>query len=142
MGGGTPVPKTDSTNYGNKTDIKDETVDSFKDMESFEWAESAVNKLFSEGIVSGDGLGYFRPEDNITREEFVKMLVLTFDISSAHQENMTFNDVVSDEWYYPYLQTAFQGGIVKGISEYTFWCRNVCFKTGRCRTYKPCYEAY
>ena len=23
MGGGTPVPKTDSTNYGNKTDIKD-----------------------------------------------------------------------------------------------------------------------
>lgn len=120
LGGGTPVPKTDSTNYGNKTDIKDETVDSFKDMESFEWAESAVNKLFSEGIVSGDGLGYFRPEDNITREEFVKMLVLTFDISSAHQENMTFNDVVSDEWYYPYLQTAFQGGIVKGISEDTF----------------------
>ena len=120
LGGGTPVPKTDSTNYGNKTDIKDETIDSFKDMESFEWAESAVNKLFSEGIVSGDGLGYFRPEDNITREEFVKMLVLTFDISSAHQENMTFNDVVSDEWYYPYLQTAFQGGIVKGISEDTF----------------------
>ena len=70
------------------------------------------------------------------------MLVLTFDISSAHQENMTFNDVVSDEWYYPYLQTAFQGGIVKGISEDTFGCRNVCFKTGRCRTYKPCYEAY
>ena len=61
LGGGTPVPKTDSTNYGNKTDIKDETVDSFKDMESFEWAEGAVNKLFSEGIVSGDGLGYFRP---------------------------------------------------------------------------------
>lgn len=119
-GGGTPVPKTDSTNYGNADNGKDDITDGFKDMESFEWAENAVNKLFSEGIVSGDGSGYFRPKDNITREEFVKMLVLTFDISSVNQEDMTFNDVVSDEWYYPYLQTAFQSGIVEGISEDTF----------------------
>lgn len=119
-GGGTPVPKTDSTDYGNADNKKDDITDGFRDMESFKWAENAVNKLFSEGIVSGDGSGYFRPKDNITREEFVKMLVLTFDISSVSQEDMTFNDVGVDEWYYPYLQIAFQSGIVKGISKDTF----------------------
>lgn len=120
LGGGTPVPKTDSTNYGNKTDIKDETIDSFKDMEGFEWAEEAVTKLFAESIVSGDGSGYFRPRDNITREEFVKMLVLTFNITADEQTDMTFSDADKEQWYYPYLQTAFSAGVIKGISNDKF----------------------
>ena len=120
LGGGTPVTKTDSANYGNKTDIADENIDGFKDMEGFEWADEAVTKLFDESIISGDGSGYFRPKDSITREEFVKMLVLAFNIISVNQADMTFNDVDRNQWYYPYLQAAFQAGIIKGISEDAF----------------------
>ena len=119
-GGGEPVQRTDSTNYGDTNSGTEDITDGFKDMDNFEWAENAVNKLLSESIISGDGSGNFMPENNITREEFVKMLVLIFDISPINQEDMTFNDINSDEWYYPYLQIAFRSGVVNGISEDTF----------------------
>lgn len=46
----------------------------FKDQNEISpWAEDAVNKLADEGIMVGSD-GYFRPKDNITREEFAVVI--------------------------------------------------------------------
>lgn len=37
------------------------------------WAESEIEKAYSTGIINGDGDGTFRPDDTITRAEYVKM---------------------------------------------------------------------
>ena len=39
------------------------------------WAEAEIDAAASAGIVNGDGNGLFRPNDTVTRAEYVKMLV-------------------------------------------------------------------
>lgn len=48
--------------------------DNFNDI-SGHWAESDIEKAFASGIVNGDGDGSFRPDDTITRAEYVKMFI-------------------------------------------------------------------
>ena len=48
----------------------------FKDMEQTAWAKEAVESLYKNGILSGDGNGNFLPDSNVSREEFVKIAVL------------------------------------------------------------------
>ncbi|MBQ9914708.1 MAG: peptidylprolyl isomerase, partial [Clostridia bacterium] len=41
------------------------------------WAEEEIGKAYEAGIVKGDGNGLFRPDDTVTRAEYVKMVVAT-----------------------------------------------------------------
>lgn len=45
----------------------------FKDIKGH-WAEKYIEKLYDYGIVSGDGMGSYRPNDPVTRAEAAKML--------------------------------------------------------------------
>ncbi len=47
----------------------------FKDVESGHWASGAIYALYGMGIINGDELGNFNPEDNVTVSEAAKMLV-------------------------------------------------------------------
>ena len=121
-GGGGKIPVT-SPSSGNTEDIKDptdyenpgKTDEPFNDMAGFQWAKDAVYSLRSMGIVSGSDSGVFRPQDNITREEFVKLIVLAFDLQPAGDIYMQFADADAGQWYYPYLQIGYSAGIIKGI---------------------------
>lgn len=91
----------------------------FTDIENVEWAQEAITALAGKNIVSGDGNGTFRPSDFVTREEFVKMLVLTLNITvSSASEN--FDDIDSSDWCHPYVAAAISAGIVNGINANTF----------------------
>ena len=97
---------------------KQETV-IFSDIADAEWAKQAINSLASKNIISGYGNGTFRPNNFVTREEFVKMLVLTLGISlSASSEN--FDDIDSSDWCHPYVCAAVSAGIVNGIDDTIF----------------------
>ncbi len=98
-------------------DIK--PVVSYTDVNENDWYYSYVTELTEKEIVSGDGTGYFNPADNVTREQFLKMLVEATDIETEEAEN-TFADVLSDEWYKPYVLKAKKFGIVTGISKTEF----------------------
>ena len=39
------------------------------------WANDELEKAYTNGVISGDGDGRFRPDDTVSRAEFVKMLV-------------------------------------------------------------------
>lgn len=93
----------------------------FLDIDGVPWAAEAIAGLKSKGILDGDGSGNFEPYRTVTREEFLKMLLLTFEIKidTAKTEN-PFADCVPGEWYAPYVTAAYEDGIIKGMSDGRF----------------------
>lgn len=77
----------------------------FKDVSSSHWAESAIERWHDEGILNGDGNGNFRPEDSVTRAEFVTMLVRIFEPEAA-ADITSYKDVKKSAWYYDYIAKA------------------------------------
>ena len=91
----------------------------FSDLGGYDWAKDAIIKLADRGIINGMGDGSFNPGEIVTREQFVKMLVLAFGIDVPDEE-CDFSDTVSGSWYTPYISAAYKSGIVKGISDTEF----------------------
>lgn len=75
------------------------------------WAYSYIEYLSNKGIVNGNN-SMFNPSSNVTRAEFVKMLVEAFAVSKS--ESTPFNDVDASAWYAPYVGGAFSTGLVMG----------------------------
>ena len=122
-GGGASRPST-STNAGiplPEIKVEEEkptpTQEGFSDMNESHWAYGTVMSLVEKGIVNGTD-GKFMPEDNVTREQFVKMLVLA--AKSEEKGEVSFADVPSDAWYYEYVSAAKNNGIVNGVSQTHF----------------------
>lgn len=87
----------------------------FTDLESVQWAKEGINYLAKKGIINGKGDGLFAPQDNITREEFVKMLVVAFDIYDEAAQSQ-FDDAAQNEWYYKYVSSGVKAGLINGVS--------------------------
>ena len=91
----------------------------YYDVAAGSWYADAVKKLTEKKIVSGDGSGMFYPLSSVTREQFVKMLLLASGTELKEVPN-TFGDVAADSWYAPYVATALNLGIVRGVSDSEF----------------------
>lgn len=91
----------------------------YADVPDNEWYAPYIKTLTEKGIVSGDGSGYFYPQNNVTREQFVKMLVLAAG-EELTEDIYYFDDVNMNAWYVPYVMTAKNTGIIQGITETTF----------------------
>lgn len=96
----------------------------FTDVGASHWANEAVEYLYNAGIISGVGEGRFEPEASVMREQFVKMIVVAFDIPIGNIEN-TFDDVDTQQWYSPYILAAFNAGIINGYSDSVFGVGNM-----------------
>lgn len=97
-----------------KEEAKEE-IKGFADMDASHWASTAVSALAERGVISGDENGNFRPNSGITREEYVKMVVVAFGVKAA-ENNFAFLDVFDNDWYFEYVGAAYEAGIVNGIS--------------------------
>jgi endo-1,4-beta-xylanase len=111
-GGSTVVPIKDNNNT---------KAVAFIDIDGVSWARDAINALNEKGIVTGKKENVFAPNDKVTREEFIKMLVVALNIE-AEDENATvnFEDVSKDSWYYQYIVSAYSKGIIKGLDDKLF----------------------
>lgn len=94
------------------------TTQTYTDMKNALWASDAVGTLTKRGIINGKTPTTFAPNDNITREEFVKLVVEAFGIYENGEE--TFTDVSENDWYYNYVKRAYASGIVNGINSSSF----------------------
>lgn len=103
----------------NKSEAKTEA---FSDLAHAEWAKESIEALVSKGVISGYGDGTFKPNANVTREEFVKMVVIAFDIPYEGKE-CAFLDVFENDWFRPYVGAAREYGIVNGIADDIFGIR-------------------
>lgn len=86
----------------------------FTDLDSVPWAEKAILNLFERKIVSGKELNKYYPNDPLTREQFVTMLVKAFGFEMSEQ-TVKFNDVKQGDWYYDSVMIAASNGIVSGM---------------------------
>ena len=91
----------------------------FADLGNVEWAKDAILALYEKGIVSGVGDNLYAPENNVTREQFIVMIMRALNID-ATEGSSEFGDVKSGAYYEKYVATAKKIGIVNGISENAF----------------------
>ncbi len=80
----------------------------FDDVADDHWASGYINIAASEGIINGDGNGKFRPEDDVTYEEAIKMIVCTL----GYAENISVDPV---DWSKAYLDIAKEKGITENL---------------------------
>ena len=92
----------------------------FEDLTSVEWAYKDISELFDKGIVSGVSEKLFRPNNQVKREEFVKMIVSAMGLQNKTAQGAGFVDVGSDAWFTPYVNIANEVGISKGMGNGTF----------------------
>lgn len=101
------------------TPIPNDQVEKFTDLAGYDWAVDGITALAKKGIINGKGDGKFAPGDNVTREEFVKMIINGFGLTDK-TATCSYTDVDSSEWYYVYIATATKLGIINGVSDTEF----------------------
>ena len=127
-GGGLAGSGSSGGYYDNKSfeNTSDSTVHSetvqvkpFADLAGYEWAETAIENLYKKGVISGKAEKSFCPQDNITREEFSKLVVLGININ-IKGDDIPFTDVAPTDWYYDYVRTLYAAGVINGVSDTVF----------------------
>lgn len=88
-----------------------------KDIEGH-WSEATVRKLQADGLISGYADGTFRPNQPITRAEFVAALNRILGLKDS--SNMNFKDVSPNDWFAKELAIAVHYGYIKGYPDGTF----------------------
>lgn len=89
----------------------------FSDVSSSAWYYTAVRTLASYKVLAGYADGTFRPNQGITRAEFVTILVRLVGVQDA---DVTFSDVASTHWAADYIATAANKGWVSGYGDGRF----------------------
>lgn len=95
----------------------------FSDLSSGSPFFDAINYVKSEGIVSGYDDGTYKPDNQINRAEFVKIIadaVFTEDQISTCTPTKIFSDVNTGDWFYPYICAASNNKIIDGYSDGSF----------------------
>lgn len=124
-GGGSGTSIIIKTNTGNDTKKDDEKNKSesgasiFKDVLQEHWAYDDIYYLSRLNVISGVDDDYFKPDNTVTREQFVKMICLAFKYDII-DEASDFSDVTHGEWYEKYIVTATKNGIINGVSNTKF----------------------
>lgn len=88
----------------------------FSDVSSTQEYSTAIETLSELGVVSGYEDGSFQPLQTVTRAEALKMIleVTGKDESTAGTDVAPFEDLDIEAWYIPYVNFAFQEGLVNG----------------------------
>ncbi len=121
-GGGGSFGGGNSANKPSDAPVITPTIEedvTYNDLEKTHWAYSSIQKLSAKGFINGMPDGTFRPEETVTREQFVTMIVKAFDIQST-DVNLNFSDVERGRWSFDAIRAAYNNGIIKGITDSLF----------------------
>ncbi|MCI9625647.1 MAG: S-layer homology domain-containing protein [Clostridia bacterium] len=122
------------TAAGTKTEAVSEF---FTDLPISHWACRQIEYAAKKGIISGDGDGTCRPDDGVTRAEFIQMIVNSFDLerpatgspkidflehndTKGAPEGKTFTDVAKDDWYFTAVDWGSRAGVINGYEDGRF----------------------
>lgn len=82
------------------------------------WAESVITQWQSKGLIQGYEDGSFKPNNTITRAEFVTLMNNAKGFGS--EGSINFSDVKNGSWFYSAVARAVAAGYVKGYSDGSF----------------------
>lgn len=108
------IAKTDISVYADE--ISKEKMQKTSDINGH-WAYSQISNFMNKGYINGYPDGTFRPENSITRAEFVKILNKTFNLRNG--SGKVFNDTVN-HWAKKEIDIAVTNGVCNGTSPTTF----------------------
>lgn len=110
---------TEATTADKTTENKVETP-IFSDILNH-WAENVINNVASLGVIKGYTDSTFKPDNSITRAEFLAIL---YNSNLADTENtnveLEFKDISGNEWYSKYVAWGAANNIVVGYDDGTF----------------------
>ncbi len=89
----------------------------FDDVEEH-WAKDSILAMAAMGYAKGSD-GLFRPNDNISRAEFVSLLVRVLAIENENTAS-NFADVKNEDWFAKDVAAAAEKGFIKGYEDGTF----------------------
>ncbi|MFA6550327.1 MAG: S-layer homology domain-containing protein, partial [Candidatus Gracilibacteria bacterium] len=92
----------------------------FTDIQTTNVYSDAINYLESYNIIRGYEDGTFKPENPVSRAEFLKIIVLSSGYALNTTSSITFKDVPENAWYAPYVKKATSEGIIAGYKDGTF----------------------
>lgn len=95
---------------------------SFSDVEN-SWALEHINWAVDMKIINGYPDGTFRPEENITRAEFLKMLNIL--LGSGIVEKVYYEDIPKNAWYYNDIGRAIGFGYLPSATGYFYPDRQI-----------------
>ena len=119
--GGSSIPTPTEITSKPVTSIPDpkENEINFEDIAEDHWAFDEIYHLKKLGVISGVDGTHFAPDQNITREQFVKLFVEALGYDKVNK-SLGFADTSDSAWYAPFLATALENRLITGISEKEF----------------------
>lgn len=82
------------------------------------WAEKVITQWQEKGLISSYEDGTFKPDNSVTRAEFV--IMLNKALGFTQKGNVTFSDVSANAWYYDAVAIAVEAGYCAGYEDGTF----------------------
>lgn len=123
FGGGSGGNKKDESEYDSsytEPEIAEPIVKTlFTDFSEQHWAANAVSALTEKEVINGFSDGSFRPDDYVTREQFIKMLMVAVG-AEIEDGTADFDDVERDRWSASYIFTAVNKQVINGIGDKKF----------------------
>ena len=92
----------------------------FPDIISGRWYANAVDTLASLGIVTGYVDGYYQPERDMSRAEFIAVAVRFAKELPLEIKPASFSDVLGNHWAYTFIDAAVQFEWISGYHDRTF----------------------
>ncbi|MDD3766175.1 MAG: S-layer homology domain-containing protein [Eubacteriales bacterium] len=97
-----------------------EPISAFDDVAQDFWAWEYIVSLKSRGILNGTSPNKFEPNRDITRAEFLKLIISISNIDLDNDAKVPFEDIDASAWYAPYVKTAYKLGIINGVEKNRF----------------------
>ncbi len=90
----------------------------FNDLAGYSWAKNCIEVMASKGIISGTTETSFNPGADISRADFITLLVKVLELDAEFSSN--FTDVKAEEYYYEAVGIAKALGITAGTGKNMF----------------------
>jgi hypothetical protein len=100
----------------------------FTDVQPNAWFYGYVEYMYCHGVVNGysttppctTGTPCFKPENNTTRGQMAKIVVLTFEFPLDTTGGPHFSDVPTNHTFYDYIETGLNLGLFDGYADGTY----------------------
>lgn len=103
--------------FGHSYDSSDASSVTFTDVDTNHWTANVVGRGQELGYIDGYGAGKFRPNDTITREEAIKMLINSAGIDvDTSVTTSSYSDVSG--WSAKYIEKARELGIIAAATNF------------------------
>ncbi|MEF3245299.1 MAG: DUF11 domain-containing protein [Caldisericaceae bacterium] len=102
----------------NATILSDDILP-FNDIPITHWAYNFTRRVYQEGLMEGDTIGKFRPDDFATRAEVATILARLRKLNLDDSEPL-FSDVKHSDWFNKYVNAAVKAGLITGYPDKTF----------------------